>query len=353
VSHATPLAKLIELLRCPLCGGEDLTCAARGGLEFELGESLSDEIISCAGCSESFPITADGIPILWSRELRQVFSAINTPSASTASDALAANVAIYDEISDSYAEHTHRDPKLARRIKTAVQRLQSEVKQGSWHIDFGCGPGHVLEWVSPLGYEQVGLDVSLANLRNVKKSVGCFVVCGDAGRMPFRDDVFDLVTECSALHHVEAWQSVVSESCRVCSHTGGVLIDNEPTAALLAWSPLAIAVFNLRFPVYKALSYFRPDKYMFRDTERAKRNLAAEVHNQPGRGFAISEVEAVFSRSGFEVEVIRSPTPELKSVATPNWKMALIGLLSARNPWNPRYGGFTALGRPRPRRRAS
>ena len=53
----------------------------------------------------------------------------------------------------------------------------------------------------------------------------------------------------------------------------GIIIDSEPSDMQMAWSRIAIAFFNARFPIYKALSYFIKDKYVFRDIKRANLNL--------------------------------------------------------------------------------
>lgn len=109
------------------------------------------------------------------------------------------------------------------------------------------------------------------------------------------------------------------------------------------WSKLAVAVFNMRFPFYKLLSYVKKDRYIFRDIKQAKLNLLAEIHHQPGTGFPLDELEKEFVNNGFDVEIIKSSNSELKSVAKPNIKSIILNILSLRNPWNPNYGMFTAI----------
>jgi len=215
-----------------------------------------------------------------------------------------------------------------------------------YHLDFGCGPGHVLGWLTQPNFLQIGLDVSINNLRNAHRNSGALVVWGDATNMPFSKEAFDVVTESSALHHIEDWKSVISESCRVCKKTGGVLIDSEPSSDQMAWGPLAIAVFNARFPFYRILSYIKRDKYLFRNIKQAKRNLQAEIDHQPGTGFPLEELRSSFEGAGFAADIIVSPDPELRSVAAPDWKSIVLNVLSGRNPWNPRYGSFTVIAKP-------
>ena len=178
-------------------------------------------------------------------------------------------------------------------------------------MDYGCGPGHVLDWLKPFGFQQIGLDVSLANLRNTRKSTGCSVICGDACNMPFANETFNLVTESSVLHHILDWNSALTESCRICREPGGIIVDSEPSHMQMAWSTLAVMVFNARFPFYKVLSYFSKDKYLFRNTEKAKLNLQAEIHHQPGTGFPLDVLKSTIENSGFKINIIVSATAEL------------------------------------------
>ena len=162
--------------------------------------------------------------------------------------------------------------------------------------------------------------------------------------MPFANETMDLVTESSVLHHILDWKRALTESLRVCKRPGGIVIDAEPTQAQMALSRLAITVFDARFRVYQALSYVLRDKFVFRDVAQAKLNLQADIHHQPGTGFPLAELEALFDAAGFDIDIVRSPSADATSEANPNWKEVLLSVLSARNPWNPEYGNFTAIG---------
>jgi ubiquinone/menaquinone biosynthesis C-methylase UbiE len=196
---------------------------------------------------------------------------------------------------------------------------------------------------------QVGLDVSLVNLRNARKSTGAYVVLGDAANMPFRDGIFSLVSGSAFLHHVQNWEKAIVESCRVCSKNGGILFDSEPTSESLSLSCLAKFVFEMRLPVYKFISYFDSRKVHFRNIAIAREYYqTAEVHNQPGRGFSIKEIAAVFSTAGFTTEVFLSPNEHLKKREIipwneAGWKRIVLHLLSGNNPRLSKYGTFTLL----------
>jgi ubiquinone/menaquinone biosynthesis C-methylase UbiE len=256
---------------------------------------------------------------------------------------------IYDAISDDYHLFTRQNEAIATRLRHAVRKIVGDKSPSTklMHLDFGCGPGHVLGWLKEFNFQQIGMDVSLNNLRNARKNTGALVVCGDACNMPFKDQSMDLVTESSVLHHILNWKLAVNDAIRVSKRTGGIVIDSEPSQAQLAWSGLAVAVFDFRFIVYKALSYVRRDKYIFRDTNQAKLNLLAEIHHQPGTGFPVEEIAQLFTHAGFKAEIVSSPTPQLVSRAAPGWKGIVLNILSCRNPWNPIYGPFTGVAVPR------
>lgn len=337
---SNPLAALLELLQCPACGMHPLTLVAEpypDKLPFPSGR----QHLACPNCAHKYPVTTDDIPVMWSDSLREGF-------LSTAEDSnIGANLKVYDAISDDYQSYTRQLPENALRIRDGAKRIlaQAGAELPVMHLDFGCGPGQVLGWLADMGLTSVGLDVSLVNLRNTRKATGALVVCGDATQMPFRPDLFHLVTEASVLHHIFEWESVVSEACRVCKPGGGVLLDAEPSREMVAFSKLAVFVFNLRFPVYKLLSYVWKSKYIFRDTEQAKLNLLAEVHHQPGTGFPLARLAELFTQAGCTLRVYHSPGADLDTTRPPKLKNVILNLLSFRNPWNPRYGSFTAIGR--------
>lgn len=341
---------LIPILQCPLC-------RACRSLEIRTGCDRTflsilphKEHLLCSCCGTQYPITEDDIPVMWSANMRQYF--LDTAFQTDVSSNLTANILVYENISDDYQLYSRKKAYIGLRLQNAIKQVLShhnsvyraqEKHMRLYHLDYGCGPGHVLSWLKGFDFTQIGLDVSLKNLRNTRKNLGCFVVCGDACNMPFPDGTIDIITESSALHHIEDWKSVLNESMRICKESGGVIIDSEPSKAQMAWSRFAIAVFNSRFPIYKILSHIKRDKYVFRNISQAKLNLQAEIHHQPGTGFPVDKIQKMFKNAGFNIQIILSPTSELISRANPNWKNIILNVLSARNPWNPTYGAFTAI----------
>lgn len=356
-SYDQALQPLLPLLRCPLCHLDEPLEVRSGPAPAELGQPLQDLHLRCPGCGASYPLTHDFIPILWDAELREAFG--DAPrSGSQGRSTVDANKAIYDRVSDQYQRYVRQDGEHALRLRNAVQRIAAlagapaagpeRLATPRYHVDFGCGPGHVLGWLKSCGLVQIGLDVSLENLRNARRQTGCLVVCGNASNMPFANASIDLVTESCALHHILDWQRAVTESVRICKRSGGILLDSEPSQAQMAWSRLAMLAFRARLPLYKLLSYVRHDKFIFRDLQQVQLNLQAEIHHQPGTGFPLEELRGLFTAAGFAAEIIQWPSPQLTSRPRPDWKAIVLSLLSGRNPWNPRYGAFLAIATARP-----
>ena len=333
---------IVEILRCTGCGAPVELRAQPA--DAAVSCRLLDRHLACSACGTIYPITEDEIPIMWDRDIRSLITkVIEEEDQSDDFNTLSANYDIYEDISDKYYEYSRIDPRAKLKIKAAAERVLSRVEGEAMHLDFGCGPGQVIGWLKSPGLRQVGLDISLNNLRNARKHTGCAVVCANACNMPFAPGTFDLITESSALHHIPDWRKAVSEAIRVCRSPGGVVIDAEPTREQMALSKLAIAVFEARFVVYKYLSYFKRNKYVFRNLRQAKLNAMAEIHHQPGTGFPIDELSAIFEKSGHDLEVILSPSPELEVRPDPNWKEVLLSVLSLRDPWGPEFGTFTAI----------
>jgi ubiquinone/menaquinone biosynthesis C-methylase UbiE/uncharacterized protein YbaR (Trm112 family) len=346
---ASQLEGLVPHLRCVECGGAVKAATCSPGQWSHLRLDVAGQALSCQGCGAAYPVTSDHIPILWTRELRRYLETENALDST-----VAANVATYDRISDTYRDYCRPTDIRFRRLQAGAVRLLGGAASSDGdrqahpplHLDFGCGPGHVIEALSSLGYRQVGLDVSLQNLRNTRRGTGAAVVLGDATRMPFGDSTFDLVTESGVLHHIEDWRSAVTEACRVGRR--GVILDSEPSKDNLDWGPIARIAFELRFPVYKLLSYVDKSKFGFRDLKKARLNsLSAEIHNQPGKGFDIEQVKSLFGERGFNADVILSPGERMEAGGPMGRKLTVLHLLSGHNPKNPKYGVFSILGHPK------
>jgi SAM-dependent methyltransferase len=97
-------------------------------------------------------------------------------------------------------------------------------------LDVACGAAHAAEQVAPRVRQVVGIDLTPALLdvgANRLRAAGVGNVLlqeGNAQRLPFVDDSFDVVFCRSSLHHFEDPTIAVAEMCRVCRRDGRVVL---------------------------------------------------------------------------------------------------------------------------------
>lgn len=96
-------------------------------------------------------------------------------------------------------------------------------------LDVGCGTGALLGELIEQGAIAYGLDISRAHLALAMRSAGkARLACGDAHRLPFPDNSFDI----ALCHYTLLWVSnpliVVSEMARITRPGGAVLALAEP-----------------------------------------------------------------------------------------------------------------------------
>jgi SAM-dependent methyltransferase len=156
------------------------------------------------------------------------------------------------------------------------------ISQGTWLLDLGCGAGRHAFEAARLGARVVALDMDRGELSQVaaitaamdeagELPAGASITpaAGDATRMPFPDDSFDLVIASEVMEHIPADQNALDEVARVL-RPGGVAAVTVP-----AWLP-----------------------------ERVCWLLSDDYHNVPGghvRIFTRAELEAKIRRSGLLV----------------------------------------------------
>jgi ubiquinone/menaquinone biosynthesis C-methylase UbiE len=108
-------------------------------------------------------------------------------------------------------------------------------KKGMKVLDVGCGTGAQLAIYQQGGCEVSGIDLSPPMLKVAKSKLGekAVLITGDAIRMPYPNDTFDLVLSSLFLHQINAplRSAVLEETIRLLKPDGQILlVDFHPEA---------------------------------------------------------------------------------------------------------------------------
>jgi SAM-dependent methyltransferase len=112
-------------------------------------------------------------------------------------------------------------------VRAMVERLLPPGgKDGSLGkvLDIGCGTGALLEQLKGRSREIWGLDNSQEALQFCQKRGLTNLVLGDATKLPFDSDYFDLVSAIGIIEHVQDDQALLAEIWRVLKPRGAAIL---------------------------------------------------------------------------------------------------------------------------------
>ena len=95
--------------------------------------------------------------------------------------------------------------------------------KGKKILDIGCGSGRNMKWLESVGATVTGVDLSPELVKATRK-LGLDVVEGDATKLPFKDNTFDVVYSLGVVEHFEETEKAVKEHVRVCKKGGTIAV---------------------------------------------------------------------------------------------------------------------------------
>ncbi len=118
---------------------------------------------------------------------------------------------------------------------------RNKLPPGSWILDLGAGSCWTSEWLSKLGYNVIGYDISLQTLSVGNQRINKYrdsrkfpktdpvlpdflTVCGDSTVLPFAEFSFDAIVVIETLHHIPEYTKVIREGFRVLKKNGRLVL---------------------------------------------------------------------------------------------------------------------------------
>ena len=139
---------------------------------------------------------------------------------------------VYEDLDLSYSEKADTQGKLFELVKIG---FLNEIfpKPPAKMLEVGCGSAFVSLFFAKRGYETHCLDINKFILKISEKNFkaegikGKFIA-GNAEKLPFPDNQFDIVTSFGLLEHFENPQTAISEMVRVLKPGGLFFADIVP-----------------------------------------------------------------------------------------------------------------------------
>ena len=104
-------------------------------------------------------------------------------------------------------------------------------------LKVGCGTGHWLAQLRAVSPHVCGLDSSIRMLEQSNRDLRNRLVCGEAGRLPFAQAVFDLIFCVNAFHHFADKRKFITGAAQALRSAGTLaIIDMDPHTGQDHWS---------------------------------------------------------------------------------------------------------------------
>jgi len=100
-------------------------------------------------------------------------------------------------------------------MEKVVQNIANELKDCRKILDAGVGTGRFAKPLQTLGFEVVGIDISVKMLEKAREKGAKNLFRGDICSLPFKDSSFDATISIHVLHLVKSWKMALYEMVRV------------------------------------------------------------------------------------------------------------------------------------------
>jgi demethylmenaquinone methyltransferase / 2-methoxy-6-polyprenyl-1,4-benzoquinol methylase len=180
------------------------------------------------------------------------FYASGEQRAARVNDLFAAVARRYDLLNDLMSFGLHRVWK--RRVVGLAA-----VKSGSRALDLCCGTGDISFVLAQRGAEVIGLDFSekmleVAEGRQQKANRKSQIanpkfLQGDAQKIPFSENSFDIVTVGYGLRNLASWETGLTEMCRVAKPGGRIIVLEFGKPANALWRAVYFAHLRCSVPL--------------------------------------------------------------------------------------------------------
>lgn len=132
----------------------------------------------------------------------------------------------YKITSDKIWEKRYNSPHLIRRYihraqyNSIINNIEKFSEKPNLILDYGCGEGVLSVLMAKQGFNVVGMDISIPNIKMAKfmakeKNLTIDFVNGDGENLPFEDKSFDLVVASHVVEHLPNLERGLDEIKRV------------------------------------------------------------------------------------------------------------------------------------------
>ena len=167
----------------------------------------------------------------------------------------------YDDLADDWWAPRGGFVMLHWIAAARARLVPRATRSGSLLLDLACGGGVLAPHVADRGHRHVGLDLSPTALP-LARDHGVVPVRGDVLRLPFADEVADVVVAGEVLEHVAAPLELVAEACRVLRPGGALVLD---TIAATWWGRFSSVTVAERLPAGPPRRLHDPALFVDRD----------------------------------------------------------------------------------------